>query len=398
MPNRSTSLIDFVFRVGVWLAILASAGATLAVSGQDESTRIVAVADIHGNADGFAAILQRASLLDAERQWIGGRATLVQTGDYTDRGPQVRDTMDLLMRLEQDAAAAGGRVVVLLGNHEVMNMMRDLRYVTPEIYATFADDRSTDRRERAFGQYLARLAAIGSAAEADTADAKAAWMAAYPPGYFAYQEAFDPDGQYGRWLRTKPVVAQVDNTIFLHGGIDPAASPLNFDDNNTQAAREIDMFDRYRHRLVEAQVLLPFSTFEETLRATRILLREVEAGAQLNDGPLQEALDGLADVTSWSIVNGNGPLWFRGFALWQPADGGSQISRLLTRYGASRFVVGHSILRSFRITPRFDARVFLIDTGMLDSYYDGGRASALEIQGDRITALYIDEEIVLVEP
>ena len=82
--------------------------------------RIVAVGDVHGNMGGFSAILQSASLLDGDGHWAGGDATLVQTGDVTDRGDDVRAAMELLMRLEAEAAEAGGQVVVLLGNHEVM--------------------------------------------------------------------------------------------------------------------------------------------------------------------------------------------------------------------------------------------------------------------------------------
>jgi len=52
-----------------------------------------------------------------------------------------------------------------------------------------------------------------------------------------------------------------------------------------------------------------------------------------------------------------------------------------------------------RIRPRFGNKVFLIDTGMLSSYYPGGRASALEICGDtRFTAEYMDQQTVLIDP
>ena len=53
---------------------------------------------------GFSAILQSASLLDGDGHWAGGDATLVQTGDVTDRGDDVRAAMELLMRLEAEAA------------------------------------------------------------------------------------------------------------------------------------------------------------------------------------------------------------------------------------------------------------------------------------------------------
>ena len=299
--------------------------------------RVVAVADIHGNADGFTRILQAAELLDGDGHWAGGDATFVQTGDFTDRGDAVRAVMDLLMRLEGEATEAGGRVVVLLGNHEVMNMMRDVRDVTPAIYATFADDRSEARREQAYVEYRAWAEAVDVPAAGEDS-----WRTIHPPGYFAYREALAPDGHYGRWLREKPIVAQIDGSIFLHGGIHPAVAPPGLDAKNAQAREELAAFDRDRARLIEAGALLPFSELEDMITVVRAL-----RGADPPDGMTRavEPATRLGGMSSWSIVDENGPLWFRGFALWQSADGRPQIARLLGRYDAERFVVGHSVLR-----------------------------------------------------
>ena len=115
--------------------------------------RIVAIGDIHGSYDGLTTILKRTGLVDEQLKWAGGRTVLVQTGDYTDRGTDVRKAMDLLMQIEKDAKAAGGQAIVLAGNHEIMNVMGDLRDVTPEICATFATDKSEARREEGWKQY-----------------------------------------------------------------------------------------------------------------------------------------------------------------------------------------------------------------------------------------------------
>src|SRR4051812_4358414 len=64
--------------------------------------RVVAIGDIHGAATGLAQILQAAGLIDAGRKWTGGTARLVQTGDILDRGSEVREAIDLLMRLEAE--------------------------------------------------------------------------------------------------------------------------------------------------------------------------------------------------------------------------------------------------------------------------------------------------------
>ena len=91
------------------LLLLAAGGATAPAEARPASGRVVAIGDIHGAGDQLHEILQRAGLIDAERNWTGGTATLVQTGDFTDRGPQVRAVMDLLMRLEDRAGEDGRR-------------------------------------------------------------------------------------------------------------------------------------------------------------------------------------------------------------------------------------------------------------------------------------------------
>src|SRR6476661_5064826 len=80
--------------------------------GQSPPSRVVAIGDVHGAGDAFVGILQAANLIDADRKWSGGTATFVQTGDYLDRGGAVRQILDLLMILEDQAKSAGGRVEV----------------------------------------------------------------------------------------------------------------------------------------------------------------------------------------------------------------------------------------------------------------------------------------------
>ena len=80
-------------------------------------------------------ILQTAGLVDAKLRWTGGTTVYVQTGDILDRGAKVREALDLLIRLEDEAKRSGGRVEFLLGNHEVMNLLHEFRDVAPAAYA-----------------------------------------------------------------------------------------------------------------------------------------------------------------------------------------------------------------------------------------------------------------------
>lgn len=82
-------------------------------------TAIVAVGDVHGELEALREILRHAGLLGDEDQWTGGNAVLVQTGDVIDRGPKSKECYRLLASLQSRAPAAGGKVVRLLGNHEL---------------------------------------------------------------------------------------------------------------------------------------------------------------------------------------------------------------------------------------------------------------------------------------
>ncbi len=138
--------------------------------------RVVALGDLHGDLRQTVAALALAGLIDRQGHWAGGTTTFVQTGDVVDRGPDSRGVLDLLRRLESEAPQTGGRVVLLLGNHERMNTSGDLRYVSPDDVTDFA-----------------------------SAEARA--------------EAFSPRGDYGRWLQEHDAVAIIGDTVFVHGGV-----------------------------------------------------------------------------------------------------------------------------------------------------------------------------------
>ncbi len=143
-------------KVSGLLILLLATGATAPAQ-----TRVVAVGDVHGAFPEFVAILQRTGLIDASRNWTGGSAVFVQTGDVPDRGPATRQSLDLLMELERQAEKQSGKVLPLLGNHEAMAVMADLRYVSVEDYQSFATDRSEKVREQALEEYRKFLQARG---------------------------------------------------------------------------------------------------------------------------------------------------------------------------------------------------------------------------------------------
>lgn len=103
--------------------------------------RLLAVGDLHGDFENALATLALTGAVDGAGNWIGGCSILVQTGDVMDRGRSSVALLDLFAGLKAQAAAAGGRVVTLLGNHELMNLQGHSTYVHPDELAEYGRDR-----------------------------------------------------------------------------------------------------------------------------------------------------------------------------------------------------------------------------------------------------------------
>ncbi len=373
-----------------WILLCAVAGA---------QPRVIAVGDIHGACADFSAILQRTRIIDANRRWIGASSTLVQTGDVLDRGKEGRACLDLLMDLERQAGRAHGQVMPLLGNHEVMNIMGDVRYVPPEMYLSFATSGSEKVRERAYRDYLQFLASDRNhepaATPGDPEAARKKWMDEHPPGFFEYRDAFGPNGKYGRWLRGHNAAVQIGSGIYVHGGLNPSLAFNDVAELAVRVRREMAAFDSLWQSLSEKKVLWRYMKLNEALDHLAKEAAWMESHGGGNDPETLTQIKMLLGVRTWLCVSSDGPLWYRGLAT-EPEDKlMSGLQSMLARLKAQFVVDGHTVQANFQITPRFDHRVFLIDTGMNKEAF-GGRASALQVEGSRFTAYYIDQDPVVL--
>ncbi len=399
-----TRHVNVVLRVCA-ISLLLSLVAILAVvpiSAADKPPeRLIAIGDVHGDLDDFCVILRRTGLANEQNHWTGGRTTLVQTGDLVDRGPKSRDVMDLVMRLEEEASKAGGRVIPLLGNHEVMNILGDLRYVPPQSYAAFADNDSEKRRDAAYQQYAAwyesHAKSLPVLKQPVFPTTKEEWIAKHPPGFLEYREAFAPNGNYGRWIRRHATVAQIGGVLFVHGGISSGTASLSLDQINSLVTKELAEFDKAKQDLVARNVILPFFTLQEILVAAQGELLAARAAGKAPEATFNNLLVRLLAINSWLCMSDDGPLWYRGYDQWSEQEGTPQIEKVLAAYHAEHIVVAHTVQKVGHIRSRFGGRVFLIDTGMLSSYWPGGKPSALEISAGRFTALYADSQEVLFD-
>jgi hypothetical protein len=298
-------------------------------------------------------------------------------------------------------------VVVLMGNHEAMNLMGLTRDVNPDAYLQFVDQRSERRRKRAYRDHVrnVRRRASTFGLEMPKLDdaAREQWMDEHPPGLIEYLEAMSSEGLYGRWIRTMPVMVKAGDRLLLHAGIGPDEETLSAEEINAMLERDIRAFDEGRADLIRRGVVLPSYTWPEMERAIAAEFNGYRVRAERDEfilEPDKQFMFQMADYLEYPggvLLDPQGPLWFRGFARWTEEEGGPAIDRLAAVHDVTAFVSGHTPNARDGIRRRFDDRVFLIDTGMLKSVYDGF-ASALEIRGGRFTTIYPDREQVLIDP
>jgi hypothetical protein len=159
--------------------------------------RIIAFGDVHGDVYALKRALRLGKLIDRKDNWIGGRTVLVQVGDQTDRGDYELQIIYLLEKLAAQAKMAGGRVLALLGNHEIMNTKLDFRYVTPVGYSSFSKFR--DPIPTRLTKHLFNM----------------------PTKKKGRSIAFFPGGKISNILSNHNVAVIVGDSAFVHGGIIP---------------------------------------------------------------------------------------------------------------------------------------------------------------------------------
>lgn len=259
--------------------------------------RIIAVSDIHGQYALLVRLLRANGVIDGQDRWNAGRDHLVVAGDVFDRGEDVIETLWLLFQLQQQARAAGGAVHFLLGNHETMALYGSTHYVHTALI---------DNAHRLGRKYEALYAA---------------------------------DSVLGQWLRTRPVLLRLGDTLFVHGGISPANLELAVAAAATNAA--------YQHSLGTPR-------------------KQVEA-----DPALAPLYDHKAS-----------PIWYRGYfdgQLDTPA-----VRELAAKLGIARIVVGHTTVGE--VASFHDGRVIAIDGGLKH----GKTGQLLFIEGDRLSRGLLD--------
>lgn len=262
-----------------------------------KGARIIALSDIHGQYGVMQQLLRANNVIDAQDHWTAGHDHLVIAGDVFDRGPHVTETFWLLFSLQQQAHKAGGTVHFLLGNHETMVLYNDLRYVNPK-YNTVAS-------------LLGRR----------------------------YPDLYGADSVLGQWLRTRPVLLKLGNTLFLHGGI----APENLD--------------------LVTHIVATNAAYDASLGQPKATVKANPASARLYDGK-------------------RSPVWYRGYFNGDLDD--AAVAALVQQLGLARIVVGHTTMGE--VASFHNGKVIAIDSGIKR----GKAGQLLFIEGDNLSRGLMD--------
>ncbi|HLP74560.1 MAG TPA: metallophosphoesterase [Bacteroidales bacterium] len=236
---------------------------------------IAAISDIHGAYKGYINLLQSQGIIDNNLDWSFGKGHLVVLGDIFDRGDKVTELLWHLFGLEKQAEKAGGKVHVLLGNHELMTFAGELGYTNKK--------------------YI-RVAEISGK---------------------KYSDLYSDSSILGRWIRFKPVIATINDMIFVHAGI-------------------------------SEELMMTGISFAEMNRLFVQMLVEKAVESQ-ND---ISNLELLTDVA--------GPVWYRGF--FSSDFDQTSVDAILNYYGKKRIIVGHTTILNIRAA--FHNRIIAIDAGL----------------------------------
>ncbi len=305
------------------------------VSIRRDAGDIVAIGDLHGNYQGLVDILKFAELIDDGGHWKAPSAHLVQLGDILGRGGEPGKIFALLHRLEIEAAAMGGGVHMLLGNHEVLTLRGTLVYNTP---AEFQD--VADWAPASFGPVEDISPSpdwTPVATDPDKYRKRLSMM-----GCETFQRYLNPRGPMGEWLLSHPTVVILGDTLFVHGGLNRHHGLMDLEDLNREVREEVE---------------------------------------SLQDGR-EAALHLVKD----------GPQWNREYVGRFSPDLNAELNDVLDYHACRRMVVGHTPtgaiapLRTGEVLPLFEEKLWCADTGIGAAY--GAHLGALRLRDGEARPLY----------
>lgn len=257
--------------------------------------RVFAVGDLHGDLNSFKLALEAIGLIDSDSNWIGQDSHLVILGDLIDRGPDSRQLMDFVMKLESQALQSAGQVHTLVGNHELLVTTGIVDFAHMNDFMSYNDFR--------FG--------------------------ARDRGIDGFKNAFKGESVYAKWIRGRPSLVRINDSIFVHAGLESWAKDYSI------------------------------------LRLNEMVKSWFEYYQGVGPNPPTK--------TRW-VTESHGPLWTRVFADYEKHQGKtlspSELSEILRKWQAKRVVVGHSVVQNLEQAlshPFYKNQVIMLDTDIHSS-------------------------------
>eukprot|EP00184_Porphyridium_aerugineum_P001340 CAMPEP_0184698820 /NCGR_PEP_ID=MMETSP0313-20130426/5302_1 /TAXON_ID=2792 /ORGANISM="Porphyridium aerugineum, Strain SAG 1380-2" /LENGTH=568 /DNA_ID=CAMNT_0027157809 /DNA_START=131 /DNA_END=1837 /DNA_ORIENTATION=+ len=342
---------------------------------QLRNRRMVVVGDLHGDYAHFLIVLETAKIiapyadqsstsqatnlaLDNSRapvsvmperiNWIANDTVLIQIGDQLDRGDDERNILCLLLRLQDQARAQGGDVRVLLGNHEFMNLISDLRYVSQEGFTWFQQDRQDE------------LADLLDRSKLEALPPNFKMRLNFLPWYARFRAiALRPGGPTSvKFLSKWNLVLMVDDILFVHGALTSDHLDL-YRNSSTDSVQEHFILEQMNAD-VRNYILGNFS------------LRHPSK----NTDPMITAFSVFQLPNILSALSS--PVWSREWSLdTMTLSKCSELEALLNQVGARMMIVGHTI-QPQGINSACHGKIWKVDTGISRVY--GGRLECLEIR------------------
>lgn len=269
-------------------------------------TPLFVIADTHGEYEILGELLRAHRIVDERLQWSFGKGHVVVLGDVFDRGAHQIEILWLFYELQAQAAKAGGGLHLLIGNHEAMVLRGDVRYLNPKY------QRTTELL-----------------------------------GATSYSQLVGDESLLGQWLRTRPAVLKIGDSLCAHGGISPDLLRLGLG-----------------------------------LRQINVTLRDVLSGSPLDEQRAREAE---------FVIGRLGPLWYRGYFAKRtdrPATS-ADVERILAYFDAARILVGHT--RVPEVTALYDRKVVAVQVYPHRDERSGAAVmEAVRVDGDRVRRARID--------
>ncbi|CAN0891721.1 Shewanella-like protein phosphatase 2 [Linum grandiflorum] len=184
-------------------------------------SRLIAIGDLHGDLDKTKQAFRLAGLIDGSDRWSGGSSTVVQVGDVFDRGGDELKILYFLEKLKREAVKSGGELITMNGNHEIMNVEGDFRFVTRSGMKEFEDWEFWYR----IGQQMKRLIPnLNSNSNSDVFDSIPSSFRGVKQeavaGIRSRIAALQPGGPVStRFLTKNQTVVVVGDSVFVHGGL-----------------------------------------------------------------------------------------------------------------------------------------------------------------------------------